>query len=187
MITCITLQTLYPGIDNSVATYGGVVTFCSGSMAPQADLVGLDILLTNTCVGRNTRQLVAAVRERYNMFPKVVEHIMEAVEKLSLAALSTMQACRVKQFSDCEEEFSRLEVCVSHDQREYDCDGIHAEPGGHEPGALGQSRSVTPKPGEGDTNGSSTWSSYQAHRGGRGRGGVQSCHSRHSQGQGGCL
>ena len=113
MITCITLQTLYPGIDNSVATYGGVVSFCSGSMAPQSDLVGLDILLTNTCVGRNTRQLVAAVRERYDMFPKVVEQIMEAVEKLSLAALNTLQACRVKQFSDCAEEFSRLEVCVA--------------------------------------------------------------------------
>ena len=108
-----TLHTLYPGIDNSVATYGGVVTFCSGSMAPQSDLVGLDILLTNTCVGRNTRQLVAAVRERYDMFPKVVEQIMEAVEKLSLAALNTLQACRVKQFSDCAEEFSRLEVCVA--------------------------------------------------------------------------
>jgi len=104
------------GIDNSVATYGGVVTFCSGHMTPQSDLVGLDILLTNTCVGRNTRQLVAAVRKKYNTFPKVVEQIMESMEKLSLAALNTMQACRVKQFSNCSEEFSQLEDLVDMNQ-----------------------------------------------------------------------
>jgi len=104
------------GIDNSVATYGGVVTFCSGSMSPVSDLVGLDILLTNTCVGRNTRQLVSAVKERYTMFPKVLEQIMEAVENLSLAALDTMESCRVKQFSNCTEEFSRLESLVDMNQ-----------------------------------------------------------------------
>ena len=86
------------------------MTFCSGSMTPQSDLSGLDILLTNTCVGRNTRQLVAAVKERYDMFPEVVEPIMEAVDKLSLAALNTLQGCRVKKFSDCSTEFSQLEV-----------------------------------------------------------------------------
>eukprot|EP00090_Calanus_glacialis_P028946 TRINITY_DN4641_c0_g1_i4.p1 TRINITY_DN4641_c0_g1~~TRINITY_DN4641_c0_g1_i4.p1 ORF type:complete len:401 (+),score=96.87 TRINITY_DN4641_c0_g1_i4:50-1252(+) len=104
------------GIDNSVSTYGGVVTFCSGSMTPQSDLSGLDILLTNTCVGRNTRQLVAAVKERYDMFPKVVEPIMEAVDKLSLAALNTLQGCRVKKFSDCSTEFSQLESLVDMNQ-----------------------------------------------------------------------
>ena len=89
------------------------MTFCSGSMTPQSDLSGLDILLTNTCVGRNTRQLVAAVKERYDIFPGVVEPIMEAVDKLSLAALNTLQGCRVKNFSDCSTEFSQLEVRIT--------------------------------------------------------------------------
>jgi mevalonate kinase len=98
------------GIDNSVATYGGVVTFSSGTMTPQPALLGLNILLTNTCVGRNTRQLVAAVRKRYDLFPGVMVPVMDATDKLSLAVMDTLQACRDKNFTGCEEEFRKLEV-----------------------------------------------------------------------------
>lgn len=104
------------GIDNSVATYGGVVTYCSGVMTPLADLAGLEILLTNTRVGRNTKHLVQGVKERLESFPKVVEPIMDAVEKVSLMALTTLQACRVKQFTDCKQEFSKLETLVDMNQ-----------------------------------------------------------------------
>ena len=104
------LNLLILGIDNSVATYGGVIKFCSGLMTPQLALEGLNILLTNTGVGRNTRLLVAAVRERYDKFPEVMEPIMEATDKLSLAVLNTLQTCREKQFSGCEKEFWISEV-----------------------------------------------------------------------------
>jgi hypothetical protein len=40
-------------------------------MTPVAGLSGLEILLVNTRVGRNTRQLVAGVRARHQAFPKV--------------------------------------------------------------------------------------------------------------------
>ena len=106
-------DSLCPGIDNSVATYGGVVTFCSGTMTPQSDLVGLNILLTNTCVSRNTRQLVAAVKTRYDLFPKVMKLIMDGCDELSLAVLRTLQTCREKNFSDCGKEFSQLEVRIT--------------------------------------------------------------------------
>jgi len=104
------------GIDNSVATYGGVINFCSGVMTPQLSLEGLNVLLTNTGVGRNTRLLVAAVRERYDIFPEVMEPIMEATDKLSLAVLHTLKTCREKQFSGCEEEFRILENMVDMNQ-----------------------------------------------------------------------
>ena len=107
------LNLLIVGIDNSVATYGGVIKFCSGLMTPQLALEGLNILLTNTGVGRNTRLLVAAVRERYDKFPEVMEPIMEATDKLSLAVLNTLQTCREKQFSGCEKEFRILEVKIN--------------------------------------------------------------------------
>ena len=83
-------------------------------MNPQSALTGLNILLTNTCVGRNTRQLVAAVRERYDMFPEVMMPIMEATDKLSLAVLDILKTCGVKNFSGCEEEFRKLEVWITH-------------------------------------------------------------------------
>ena len=47
------------------------------------------------------------------MFPRVVEPIMEAADKLGLAALNTFHACRVKNFSDCSTEFSQLEVRIT--------------------------------------------------------------------------
>jgi hypothetical protein len=40
-------------------------------MTPVAGLSGLEILLVNTRVGRNTRHLVAGVRARHQGFPKV--------------------------------------------------------------------------------------------------------------------
>jgi hypothetical protein len=40
-------------------------------MTPVAGLSGLEILLVNTRVGRNTRHLVAGVRARHQAFPKV--------------------------------------------------------------------------------------------------------------------
>ena len=70
----------------------------------------MNILLTNTCMGRNTRQLIAAVKERYEMYPKVGEPIMEADDKLSHAVLDTLQGYRVKNFLNCSTEFSQLEV-----------------------------------------------------------------------------
>ena len=47
------------------------MSFRAGDMTPLTDLSGLEILLTNTRVGRNTRQLVAAVRARKDNLPKV--------------------------------------------------------------------------------------------------------------------
>ena len=36
-----------------------------------SDLSGLEVLLVNTKVPRNTRELVAAVRSKHNLLPKV--------------------------------------------------------------------------------------------------------------------
>jgi hypothetical protein len=43
----------------------------AGEMKPVAGLSGLEILLVNTRVARNTKQLVAGVRTRHNNLPKV--------------------------------------------------------------------------------------------------------------------
>ena len=45
-------------------------------MTPVAGLSGLEILLVNTMVGRNTRQLVAGVRARHTAFPKVRQPVL---------------------------------------------------------------------------------------------------------------
>ena len=70
------------GIDNSVATHGGVVSYRAGAMEPlqvidtvmashqslpRQDLAGLQVLLTDTRVPRNTKELVARCRDTLYM------------------------------------------------------------------------------------------------------------------------
>jgi len=100
------------GIDNSVATHGGVVAYRAGVMQPLQDLAGLQVLLTNTGVGRNTKALVQGVRERHTSLPGIVQPVLEAMHQVSEAALSTLQECREKQFKGCSAQFQTLEGLV---------------------------------------------------------------------------
>jgi hypothetical protein len=61
-------------------------------MTPVAGLSGLEILLVNTRVGRNTRHLVAGVRARHQAFPKV-----KAVVGVSDKPYSAKPAQRISQ------------------------------------------------------------------------------------------
>jgi len=100
------------GIDNSVATHGGVVAYRAGAMQPLQDLAGLQVLLTNTGVGRNTKALVEGVRERHRCLPGIVQPVLEAMHQVSEAALATLQECREKQFKGCSTQFQTLEGLV---------------------------------------------------------------------------
>jgi len=100
------------GIDNSVATHGGVVAYRAGVMQPLQDLAGLQVLLTNTGVGRNTKALVQGVRERHTSLPGIVQPVLEAMHQVSEAALTTLQECREKQFKGCSTQFQTLEGLV---------------------------------------------------------------------------
>lgn len=100
------------GIDNSVATHGGVVAYRAGVMQPLQDLAGLQVLLTNTGVGRNTKALVQGVREQHRCLPGIVQPVLEAMHQVSEAALATLQECREKQFKGCSTQFQTLEGLV---------------------------------------------------------------------------
>jgi len=100
------------GIDNSVATHGGVVAYRAGVMEPLQDLAGLQVLLTNTGVGRNTKALVQGVRERHRCLPGIVQPVLEAMHQVSESALATLQECREKQFQGCSAQFQNLESLV---------------------------------------------------------------------------
>lgn len=70
------------GIDNAVCTYGGVVKFkknVTGSIiVPEAR-----ILLVNTRVNRQTKQLVEAVRLKRNSFPSIIDPILDSIDEIS--------------------------------------------------------------------------------------------------------
>ncbi len=64
-------------------------------MTPVAGLSGLEILLVNTRVGRNTRQLVAGVRARHQAFPKVTDVLrcLSSRERLYILIKTLSDSC----------------------------------------------------------------------------------------------
>merc|ERR1719187_729719 len=71
-------------------------------MAPLQDLAGLQVLLTDTGVARNTRALVQGVRET----------VLEAMHQVAEAALATLKECRERRFQECGRQFATLEELV---------------------------------------------------------------------------
>jgi len=101
------------GIDNSVSTFGGVLAYRSGRMSPVSDLAGVQVLLVNTHVPRNTRELVSAVRSKYLSLPKVIGPMLDAIERVSQTAISTLQTSADKGFThECQDEFRTLEHLI---------------------------------------------------------------------------
>lgn len=82
------------GLDNSICTYGGIMSFTSGKpLRPlPATLSGsLRVLLINSCVPRNTKAMIAFVKEnRINLMPKVSSSIFEAMDRVAKDAAETI-------------------------------------------------------------------------------------------------
>jgi len=81
------------GIDNSVSSYGGIIKFVNGVITPLASSANtaLDVLLVNTKVERNTKDLVAGVRARLERHPRVVEPILDSVDAVSREFLGLLE------------------------------------------------------------------------------------------------
>ncbi|XP_076367480.1 mevalonate kinase isoform X2 [Tachypleus tridentatus] len=72
------------GIDNSICTYGGALIFQAGKIKEfLPEVPPLKILLVNTRIPRNTRDLVASVRQRFDRFPAVIQPVLDAIDAIS--------------------------------------------------------------------------------------------------------
>ncbi|CAH1231994.1 MVK [Branchiostoma lanceolatum] len=71
------------GIDNSVSTFGGAISFKSGEISALKSVAQLKILLVNTKVPRSTKVLVQGVKDRYNRLPAIIEPILNSLEEIS--------------------------------------------------------------------------------------------------------
>lgn len=79
------------GIDNSICTFGGAVSFKAGQCSPLG-ASPLRVLLVNTGVPRSTKALVAAVAARRRRLPEVVEPLLESLNALAERGLQTLAA-----------------------------------------------------------------------------------------------
>ncbi|XP_011791528.1 PREDICTED: mevalonate kinase isoform X3 [Colobus angolensis palliatus] len=72
------------GVDNAVSTWGGALRYQQGKISSLKRPPALQILLTNTKVPRNTRTLVAGVRNRLLKFPEIVAPLLTSIDAISL-------------------------------------------------------------------------------------------------------
>ncbi|XP_054793405.1 LOW QUALITY PROTEIN: mevalonate kinase-like [Prosopis cineraria] len=71
------------GIDNTVSTYGNMISFRSGNLTHMKSNMPVKMLITNTKVGRNTKALVAGVAERTLRHPDAMSFVFSAVDAIS--------------------------------------------------------------------------------------------------------
>lgn len=70
------------GVDNTVATYGGLVWFQSGDMERLDIDEPVNIVMGNTGIVADTKQAVASVRERKEQQPQKYESIFQQADQL---------------------------------------------------------------------------------------------------------
>nr|ACO11406.1 Mevalonate kinase [Caligus rogercresseyi] len=99
------------GIDNSICTYGGLLSFKTGAALPFNLQSKLRILLVDTKVSRNTKALVGTVREKIALLPKVTASLLEAMERVSLESLDNLK--KIDLSEDKFKIYRKLEELIS--------------------------------------------------------------------------
>ncbi|XP_065424919.1 mevalonate kinase isoform X3 [Chrysemys picta bellii] len=80
------------GVDNSVATWGGVLRFQSGKITSLKRVPTLRILLTNTKVSRSTKVLVAGVKDKILKFPAIMNPVLASIDAISQECENVLEA-----------------------------------------------------------------------------------------------
>ncbi|KAK7258844.1 hypothetical protein RIF29_24432 [Crotalaria pallida] len=92
------------GIDNTVSTYGNIISFKSGNLVHMKSSVPLKMLITNTKVGRNTKALVAGVSERMLRHSDAMAFVFSAVDSISKELAAILQSPTPDELSVTEKE-----------------------------------------------------------------------------------
>ncbi|KAL1502558.1 hypothetical protein ABEB36_007683 [Hypothenemus hampei] len=80
------------GLDNTVCTYGNLVKFRKNHSTTHLTVkTPFNLLLVNTNVSRETLKMVEGLAKLKTTFPHVVEHILDALEDLTVSALDAVK------------------------------------------------------------------------------------------------
>jgi mevalonate kinase len=109
------------GLDNTTSCYGGAVKYdkSSGKFETLPPLPPLSILLSNTKVPRSTKVLVAGVRKLFDVYPAVIQPILDSIGGISkrfleLTALyTTLTSSKESNSSESADWMRRFETEMS--------------------------------------------------------------------------
>ncbi|XP_032790380.2 mevalonate kinase [Daphnia magna] len=93
------------GIDNAVCTYGGAVKY-KKAVIGSISIPEARILLVNTGVGRQTKLLVEAVRQKRNDFTAIMDPILDSIDQISCKMAEIVQLPPDSSFSAIQELLS---------------------------------------------------------------------------------
>ncbi|XP_066600603.1 mevalonate kinase [Prorops nasuta] len=83
------------GIDNSVCTFGAIVEFSkSEGLQPIFSAYSMKILLVDTRVQRNTKQLVEKLYALKQKYPNVINQILDAIDSIAKYAVVILKKIR---------------------------------------------------------------------------------------------
>ncbi|KAI9084775.1 hypothetical protein K1719_033181 [Acacia pycnantha] len=111
------------GIDNTVSTYGNMISFRSGNLTHIKANMPLKMLITNTKVGRNTKALVAGVAERTLRHPDAMSFVFSAVDAISKELSQIIQSPTPDDLSVTEKE-GKIEELMEMNQGLLQCMGV---------------------------------------------------------------
>ncbi|XP_010255925.1 PREDICTED: mevalonate kinase-like [Nelumbo nucifera] len=111
------------GIDNTVSTFGNMITFKLGNLSCIKPTLPLRMLITNTRVGRNTKALVAGVSERTLRHPDAMASVFSAVDSISRELSVIIQSPAPDDLAITEKE-AKLEELMEMNQGLLQCMGV---------------------------------------------------------------
>ncbi|KAK4282818.1 hypothetical protein QN277_014147 [Acacia crassicarpa] len=111
------------GIDNTVSTYGNMISFRSGNLTHIRANMPLKMLITNTKVGRNTKALVAGLAERTLRHPDAMSFVFSAVDAISKELAQIIQSPTPDDLSVTEKE-GKIEELMEMNQGLLQCMGV---------------------------------------------------------------
>ncbi|KAI9496810.1 ribosomal protein S5 domain 2-type protein [Zychaea mexicana] len=103
------------GLDNSVCTFGGALSFRRGErFVPLEGFQSLQLLLTNTKVPRSTSALVAGVTAKKEKYPQVIDPILESIDNISLRCCEAFKRSNKDSLAEELEDLVDMNHCLLH-------------------------------------------------------------------------
>jgi len=102
------------GIDNTTSTFGGIIAYTAGQIEHLKDVPDMKLIITNTKISRNTKQLVQKVGSLHRMFPNITCPLLESVHNISQNVLKIFREFPTKKSDEAILEIeSQLEIFIT--------------------------------------------------------------------------
>jgi len=109
------------GVDNTAATYGGLIWFVRGKPIERIEVKGpIEVVMGNTGIVADTAAVVAGVRERREKYPAKYDKIFKEAEELAHEARKALENFDLKKVGKLMNENHKLLQSIEVSCRELD-------------------------------------------------------------------